>query len=322
MVDPFCGVGTTCIAATLLGRQGVGLEIDPNCMEAYHTLYKAIYSKRLGKRLDIGGLFATRIGANFKKLILRELNSEVRVMTALETRYRRIVQREFTIHDHLLLATQMHTFMNTGMMFLRFCNDRMAFGDNDFNTTFLRNFVKLAALTQKDERDIANRPNVDSFDGLFHITQEGKKHIETFVFRALYLMFHTDPSAVVEAGEGICYEDDEEQDPECEDEEENEEENEGEDEGKEEGEDESEDSDEEDCQITMSPLPKTMLRLNSAAQANGSPAKVVAFEEKMREVEERSLHSQATVTKPAEKKKKKKRAPAHGEEQKKKKRSE
>ena len=303
VVDPFCGVGTTAHAAMLLGRQGVGLDIDPNCMFSIKALHSAIYGEKTREELHPDLLFATPIGAYFQKILILELQAETRVWSALETRHRAMVQGKLTIKDVLLVATQMHTFRDMGMIFLRFCHDLHKFGDNDLDTPFLKTQVKNSKLCAKEEV-ISKRPCVDTFEGLSSINKDAKDHIQGFKYRALYLKFHKDeryPAVDPSTASDSSFADDDEDPPQLVDYEEMEE----------------SEGDEVEVNAAASPISSHLLHLHSAAQAEGSPRRVQAFEEKMREVEERkSMHSQDSrdLRKDEEEKKKKKKKKRNNEQ--------
>ena len=274
-MDPFCGVGTTSQAAMILGRQGVGLDIDKDCIHSFAALHQAIYNDVVDYRtLNVELMLQSSIGAHFVRLLCLELNAVTRVRTALETRHRDMIEGPLLIEDHLLVATQMRIFRNTGLMFLRFCNDLHNFGSNDFTPAFMQ--AHMGASLAGKEQDIQKRPNVDSIEGLGQINSECRKHLANTTYRALYLKFH-------EQGDESYISDDD---------------------------DSEEDESDEDADLEiptrtdresdsralreldemMSPIDHHLLTLASAAAAEGSPRKVRAFEEKMREADDLMSH--------------------------------
>ena len=62
-VDPYCGSGTTCLAATLEGRQFIGIERDPKFYAIAHTRVMKPFVEQEGKRLG-GELIKDSIGVD------------------------------------------------------------------------------------------------------------------------------------------------------------------------------------------------------------------------------------------------------------------
>lgn len=267
MVDPFCGVGTTCHAAMLLGRQGVGVEIDPNCMVAFSTLYRRIYHTSCPK-FNVEVLPESKIGEHFVELVGSELSAESDVMHALMARYESLKQGPIDVRDSLLLATQMHIFRNVGFIFLKFCHDKHPFPKRAFKSRrFVDQYLVNASLSKADKED---RPDVDTFEGLFEMSERIKHHVDGFTYRALYMRFNVDSERRNPEGgaDDASYGDseDEEEEPA-------------------EHDSDIESADDQDVpadQFVTSPGAPKIDHMFAAAQSQGSPAKVLEFEESIR----------------------------------------
>ena len=202
VVDPFCGVGTTCHAAMMLGRDGIGLDIDPSCMASFKAMHLACYGTEVPV-LDMKEMTKTPIGTYFLKSLHRELETERRVETALRLRMRDMVKEgPMTMDHHLLTHLQMRIFRNCGVMALRWCNDRHQFDANSFGQDA---FVQARLLCKPPAEDaLQKRHNVDTFEGLIAIAAGTKACVDSFGYRTYYMQA---ANAVVPVTPGIAYED-------------------------------------------------------------------------------------------------------------------
>lgn len=241
------------------------MDIDPDCMEAFKKLYKRIYRTSCPK-FNEEAFPQTKIGRWFVRMISSELTAETEVMQALVARYESLKDEPLDVRDSLLLATQMHIFRNVGFIFLKFCHDKHPFPRGTFSKEFVENYLTNAELSRADKDD---RPDVDTFEGLFEMSERMKHHVDGFTFRATYMRFNStaeqrDHSA---GADDASYGDSED-----------------------EGQLPPDDSDVESASdhdvpaatYVTSPGPTRIEHMHAAAQAQGSPSKVREFEESVR----------------------------------------
>lgn len=265
VVDPFCGVGTTCHAAMLLGRQGVGFEIDDKCMLAFCQLYKRIYHTSCPK-FNEEVLPDSLIARHFLALLGDEMNAEGDVLRALIARQESLTGERLDVRASLLVATQMHVFRNIGYIFLKFCNDQHPFPKRSFPKKFVDQHLINADVSKADKVD---RPDVDTFEGLFEMSERMKHHVDGLTFRAQYMRFNsTSERRNPDGGSSDCSRDYSD----TEDEEES-------------GDSDIESASDRDVPAETylsSPGPLKIEHMHAAAQAQGSPGKVSEFEASVR----------------------------------------
>ena len=268
-------------------------------MTAFKTVYRRIYGTSCPK-FNETALMDTRIGSYFIDRLDKEFTAESTVMAALMSRRKSLLKATLNVRDSLLLATQMHIFRNSGYIFLKFCHDKHPFPNGSFSKKFIDSKLTNVQLSRGDQE---NRPDVDTFEGLFEISQRMKQHVDGFTYRASYMRFNVVAEARDPAGgtDDASYGDSEQE---------------SEQPGDVSDVESASDHDVAAELFVRSPGPTTIDHMHAAAQAQGSPSKVQEFEEsvrgsdeavkkKKREIEEAEKMMQTRTAKRSEREKQK-----------------